>query len=601
MNATLNIGQTIGDFRIEEFVKASDENGGETYFVSGRDGKKALMKLYAVETKAHTVECGSTALLPQHLGFVPMIANGTIEYNGSSYQYIVRDYVEAKRLSDLIDEGKLYSWEQATPIILQVLVALKHLHSQEPAIIHNDITARNILIKEEDENVRVYIIGMGHLSHRCNGRASFYTKDLNNWYRAPETFKGIYDEQSDIFSVGALLHTMLEGFEPWGIASDALGPDVDKNQLKHIRSVGDEIIDDMHLTKEQKAILAKMIALDYDNRYRSVDAVIKDLKAGSVLSVDRGNNTQKGIQTEESKMPRKVEERLGNEEANTSIGLSPKSYTGRGFADVAGMESVKRMLYKDVMFVMQNKEKAAKYRLKAPNGALFYGPPGCGKTFIAEKFAEESHLNFMMIKASDLGSIYIHGTQGKIAELFEEAAKKAPTVICFDELDGMVPDRSTIHNEGASGEVNEFLSQLNNCSERGIFVIGTSNRPEKIDPAILRTGRMDKMVYIPMPDVEARKELFKIHLADRYCDESIDLDELAKQSDGYVASDISFMVNASALEAAMADVPISQELVIAEMRKARRSVTQDDAADYERMRKKFEQQTPRQERRRIGF
>ena len=76
MNATLNIGQTIGDFRIEEFVKASDENGGETYFVSGRDGKKALMKLYAVETKAHTVECGSAALLPQNLGFVPMVANG---------------------------------------------------------------------------------------------------------------------------------------------------------------------------------------------------------------------------------------------------------------------------------------------------------------------------------------------------------------------------------------------------------------------------------------------------------------------------------------------------------------------------------------------
>ena len=600
MNAILNIGQAIGDFRVEEFAKVSADNHSESYFVSGQDGKKALLKLYLDNAGDDAVEYQAGKVLPQSLGFVPMVASGNIEHNGCSYRYIVRDFIEGKRLSDIIDEGKLYSWEKATQIVLQVLVALKHLHSQEPAIIHNDITARNILIKEENENVRVYIIGMGHLSHRCNGRASFYTKDLNNWYRAPETFKGIYDEQSDIFSVGALLHTMLEGFEPWGIASDALGPQVDKNHLKHIRTVDDEIIDDMHLINEQKAILAKMIALDYDHRYRSVDAVIKDIKAGSV-SVDRENNTQKGTQTEESKMPRKVEERMGNEEANTSIGLSPKSYTGGGFADVAGMDSVKSMLYKDVMFVMQNKEKAAKYRLKAPNGALFYGPPGCGKTFIAEKFAEESHLNFMMVKASDLGSIYIHGTQGKIAELFEEAAKKAPTVICFDELDGMVPDRSTIHNEGASGEVNEFLSQLNNCSERGIFVIGTSNRPEKIDPAILRTGRMDKMVYIPMPDVEARKELFKIHLADRYCDESIDLDELAKQSDGYVASDISFMVNASALEAAMADVPISQELVIAEMRKARRSVTQDDAADYERMRKKFEQQTPRQERRRIGF
>ena len=600
MNATLNIGQTVGDFRIEGFAKVSADNHSESYFVSGQDGKKALLKLYLDNAGDDVVEYQAGKALPQSLCFVPLLASGSIEHNGSSYHYIVRDFVDGKRLSDIIDEGKLYTWEKATRIVLQVLMALKQLHTLDPVIIHNDITARNIFIKEDEGDVKIFIIGMGHLSHRCNGRASFCTKDLNNWYRAPETFKGIYDEQSDIFSVGALLHTMLEGFEPWGIASDALGPDVDKNQLKHIRSVGDEIIDDMHLTNEQKAILAKMIALDYDNRYRSVDAVIKDLNAGSV-SVDREYNTHKEIQTEESKMPRKVDERLGNEEANTSIGLSPKSYTGGGFADVAGMESVKSMLYKDVMFVMQNKEKAAKYRLKAPNGALFYGPPGCGKTFIAEKFAEESHLNFMMVKASDLGSIYIHGTQGKIAELFEEAAKKAPTVICFDELDGMVPDRSTIHNEGASGEVNEFLSQLNNCSERGIFVIGTSNRPEKIDPAILRTGRMDKMVYIPMPDVEARKELFKIHLADRYCDESIDLDELAKQSDGYVASDISFMVNASALEAAMADVPISQELVIVEMRKARRSVTQDDAADDERMRKKFEQQTPRQERRRIGF
>ena len=401
-------------------------------------------------------------------------------------------------------------------------------------------------------------------------------------YGTPANF-GDFEKQGDVYTI---THNESAPTDEW--------------KMPHERKLTNCVVIREDLTNGQKAILAKMIALDYDNRYRSVDAVIKDLKAGSV-SVDRENNTHKGIQTEESKMPRKVEERLGNEEANTLIGLSPKSYTGGGYADIAGMESVKSMLYKDVMFVMQNKEKAEKYRLKAPNGALFYGPPGCGKTFIAEKFAEESHLNFMMVKASDLGSIYIHGTQGKIAELFEEAAKKAPTVICFDELDGMVPDRSTIHNEGASGEVNEFLSQLNNCSERGIFVIGTSNRPEKIDPAILRTGRMDKMVYIPMPDVEARKELFKIHLADRYCDESIDLDELAKQSDGYVASDIGFMVNASALEAAMADVPISQELVLAEMRKARRSVTQDDAADYERMRKKFEQQTPRQERRRIGF
>lgn len=590
MKAILDIGQKVGDFRVEEFVKATAENCVESYFVTGRDGKKALLKLYAGDADPRALECEENALLSQGSGFVPMIASGSVKQKGSAYRYIVRDFVEAARLSDLISEGKRYSWEQAAPIVLQVLRALKRLHSQEPAIVHNDITARNVLIKEGEGNPQTYIIGTGHLSHCCNGRATFCTTDLNNWYRAPETFKGIYAERSDIFSVGALMHTMLEGFEPWGVASDVLGPDVDKNHLKNIRSVGEEIVDDMHISDEQKKILCRMIALDYAGRYHCVDDVIKSLTRG----VASGKKNLMRKERREQVCVKPAAEELVN-----ASRIKPR--TGGGFADVAGMDSVKSMLYKDVIFVMQNKEKAARYRLKAPNGALFYGPPGCGKTFIAEKFAEESHLNFMMVKASDLGSIYVHGTQRKIAELFDEAAENAPSVLCFDELDGMVPNRATILGESASGEVNEFLSQLNNCSERGIFVIGTSNRPEKIDLAILRTGRMDKMIYIPMPDMAARKELFKMHLAGRYCNESINLNELAKQSDGYVASDISFVVNESALEAAMADVPISQELVLAEMHSARCSVTQDEAENYERMREKFERQAFRREHRRIGF
>ena len=163
---------------------------------------------------------------------------------------------------------------------------------------------------------------------------------------------------------------MLEGFEPWGIASDALGQQVDKNHLKHIRSVGDEIIDDMHLTKEQKGIQAKMIALDYDERYRSVNDVIKDLTRGTVAEPSK-ESLAHTEHCEDGCVESVVEKNLNAEEIRPRI--------GGGFADVAGMESVKSMLYKDVMFVMQNKEKAAKYRLKAPNGSLFYGPPGCGK------------------------------------------------------------------------------------------------------------------------------------------------------------------------------------------------------------------------------
>ena len=165
----------------------------------------------------------------------------------------------------------------------------------------------------------------------------------------------------------------------------------------------------------------------------------------------------------------------------------------------------------------------------------------------------------------------------------------------------MVPDRSTIHSENASGEVNEFLSQLNNCAERGIFVIGTTNRPEKIDPAILRTGRLDKAVYISLPDYEARKQLFKIHLEGRFNEDSIDIDQLARQTEGYVASDISYIVNEAAIESAMADVPISQACLLDEISRTSPSVTQDDAADYARMRAKFEQRSVGNQRCKVGF
>lgn len=601
MCATLNIGQSVGEFRVEEFIKTSADGSVGSYFVSGKEGRKALLKLYAVPNESISVQYEAIEVFAGHPSFVPVVASGSVEIHGAEHRYIVREFVEGRRLSDLIAEGKRYTWEEAVPILAQVLGALKHLHSQESAIIHNDLTARNIIIREVEGKPKVFLIGLGHLSHRTNGKATFKTKDLNNWYRAPETFKGIYDEQSDIFSVGVLLHTMLEGFEPWGLASAELGPDVDKNQLKHIRSVGDEIGDDLQLDDSRKAILRKMIALDYDNRYRCANDVLKELMDGPIKKYIKEHPARMGHPHNHLSSCEGAECFQTGEQIERTTGNEIRPRAGGGFADVAGMAEVKRMLYKEVLFVMQNREKVEKYRLKTPNGALFYGPPGCGKTFIAEKFAEESHLNFMMVKASDLGSIYIHGTQGKIAELFEEAAKKSPAVLCIDELDGMVPDRATVHNEGAAGEVNEFLSQLNNCSERGIFVIGTSNRPEKIDPAILRTGRMDKMVYIPMPDTGARRELFRMQLDGRYCDENIDLDELARQSAGYAASDINYIVNESALEAAMADVPISQELVVSELHKARRSVTPDEAAEYERMRKKFEQKTPQMERRRIGF
>ena len=118
-----------------------------------------------------------------------------------------------------------------------------------------------------------------------------------------------------------------------------------------------------------------------------------------------------------------------------------------GFADVAGMEELKAELYTDVIEVLQHPEEAKKLGLTLPNGLLFYGPPGCGKTFFAEKFAQEVGCNYMYVKCSDIASPYIHGGQGKIAELFKLARQKAPTILFFDEIDAILMDRNKLRSK----------------------------------------------------------------------------------------------------------------------------------------------------------
>lgn len=271
---------------------------------------------------------------------------------------------------------------------------------------------------------------------------------------------------------------------------------------------------------------------------------------------------------------------------------------GGGFADVAGMDDLKKLLNESVLYVLRDKERAQRYRLSIPNGMLLYGPPGCGKTFIAERFAEEAGYNFRFVKSSDLASIYIHGTQEKIGELFDEARACAPCVLYFDEFEALVPRRADA-NASHAGEVNEFLSQLNNCGKDGVFVIATTNQPQLIDEAVLRRGRIDYIIYVPMPDMAARAELFSIHLKKRPCADDIDCDRLARLTERYVASEIAFIVSQAALVASRTDDPISQPLLERITREIQPRTTVDMLRRYETMHQKLEQISP--ERPRIGF
>ena len=597
--AVLFNNQHIGNYEVKRLVK--ENLYCETYRVEDTNEEPFFLKLFVLKNtpekmlnEEHKVTSIEVMSKLRHKNIVSFVEQGTYQNEEvGECAYVVTNYFSGELLADKLQREGALPIDEALKILKDVLEGLKFMHERN--FFHNDITPRNIMLSEKTGGV-AELIDLSHVSKYIGGSPSFDTSDLDERYQSNTTFVGMYNNATDLFSAVALFYTMLTNHVPWDVTIPE-GTER-KERIKIVKEARKTALnlDDIKIDEGFKRIIQKGLSVNGTCRYADAELLIGDLK-----NPNRVNELE---QPKEPEQPRQQSGSNNNvideEKQATEAKVDIQKGKGNGFKDIAGMDQLKQMLTQKVIFILKDKEKAAKYKLLPPNGMLFYGPPGCGKSFFAEKFAEETGFNFMLVKASDLGSIYVHGSQGKIADLFKKAEESKPTIICFDEFDAFVPNRSNKGAEHQAGEVNEFLSQLNNCAQRGIFVIATSNRPDMIDPAVLRTGRIDKLVYIPMPDKEARSEMFKLHLSGRPCSD-INSERLAELTDGYIASDIAYIVNDAAMGAAFNDQPITQQLLEEIISSVHPSISKDVINSYETLHQKMEDVDNRNKRPKIGF
>ncbi len=208
--------------------------------------------------------------------------------------------------------------------------------------------------------------------------------------------------------------------------------------------------------------------------------------------------------------------------------------------DIGGLEHAKQELMEAVEWPLKYPEVFKAANIKPPRGILLFGPPGTGKTLLAKAVANESNANFISVKGPELLSKWVGESEKHVREMFRKARQVAPCVIFFDEIDSLAPRRGGIGDSHVTERVvSQLLTELDGLEElKDVVVIAATNRPDMIDPALLRPGRLERHIYIPPPDKKARVEIFKIHLRGKPLADDVDIEKLAERTEGYSGADI---------------------------------------------------------------
>ncbi|KAG8041766.1 hypothetical protein G9C98_007070 [Cotesia typhae] len=212
------------------------------------------------------------------------------------------------------------------------------------------------------------------------------------------------------------------------------------------------------------------------------------------------------------------------------------------WADVGGLQNVKKELQELVQYPVEHPEKFLKFGMQPSRGVLFYGPPGCGKTLLAKAIANECQANFISIKGPELLTMWFGESEANVRDIFDKARGAAPCVLFFDELDSVAAARGSSGGDagGASDRViNQILTEMDGMgAKKNVFIIGATNRPDIIDPAILRPGRLDQLIYIPLPDKPSREAILKANLRKSPVASDVDLSFLAEATRGFSGADL---------------------------------------------------------------
>ena len=588
----MNSNEIIGTYKV--VFKIFKDDYADTYRVIDNAGNKRFLKLFNLAKLSDLqyddiiTNITEISIVKQvkHPNTISYIDSGECILDGQRFVYMVYDFIVGETVADKLKRECHCSVYDTKQIAIGILNALKYLHLQYSPIIYNNICPDSIMIDMSSNSIRPKLIDFGHTQKLDSTNRKLFADGINPYYVAPELFKGLYSTRTDLYAVGVLMYHLIFGIEPWYID---LAKIPIKDRVKAIinerkRPLQIPNINVFELDDNLLNIISKAICQDVDKRFQNADEFLKALNGED--QVEQGLYHKIDVATEEKDVQK------------------PEIKKGNGFRDVAGMEDVKQRFHDEIIDIIEHPDKYKKLRVKIPNGVLLYGPPGCGKTFIGEKLAEELGWNYMYVHCSDVASPYIHGGQEKIAALFQQAQDGAPTVLFLDEIDAMLADRSMHTNVSEYGEVNEFLTHLNNCADNNVFVIGATNNPKGIDSAALRSGRLDMKIYIPAPDQEARIKLLELYLKD-ICASDVNIVELAKLTEGYVSQDINVLVNnAARLSGKLNKEKVGMDelcQIITESKKRGElpSVSSEKLAEHAKIRDEFEGK--KASRPRVGF